>query len=201
MARHRVLILGGGPSDCAFRIRDYASRTTIIESDRLIVRSTETHWSEVTRYGELPDLEVVIDDPHHYLKTAAERFDLIINHAGPLNDLGATLLHSREFYELVGSRLGAGGVFVESTRGRPVPASESAPAEVATLSRRSRSPRASEPVTVPLSIALLPMRDGSRASRPVTTSRSSLRPRAPSVPLPVRSVPRPDPGAMRARSR
>ncbi len=115
----RVLVLGGGSLHTLSRVHPYSRKTTLVEVDALVVESAKACWSEINRYDEIDNYEIVVDDAKHYLKTIDEQFDLIINDISAPYYLGTALCHGREFYELVKSRLKPEGIFAESTQGRP----------------------------------------------------------------------------------
>ncbi|MCF8242631.1 MAG: hypothetical protein K9J16_14730 [Melioribacteraceae bacterium] len=118
----KILVLGGGSLYSISRTSPYSEFTTVVEIDPLVVESSKKYWSYFNRYNELSNYEIVIDDAKKYLKTTGELFDLIIMDISAPYYLGTALLHNKEFFELVKTRLLPGGIFSESTQGRPKPA-------------------------------------------------------------------------------
>ena len=58
-----------------------------------------------------PGASVVIDDARRFLERTRERYDaIVIDPPPPIEAAGSSLLYSREFYELAGSRLAPGGI-------------------------------------------------------------------------------------------
>lgn len=114
-----VLILGCGSMYSVGAVQPYASRITLVEIDPLVIESAREAFSEVNQFAEVKNLQVVIDDAKHYLRTCEEEYDLIINDISAPYYLGTALLHGVEFYEIVKERLDSRGIFSESTQGRP----------------------------------------------------------------------------------
>lgn len=119
--KQRILILGGGSLYSINRVAPYTAKTTVVEIDPKVIESSKKCWSEINRYNSLKNYEIIIDDAKRYLKTTNEQFDLIIMDISAPYYLGSALLHNRDFFELVKSKLKPGGIFSESTQGRPDP--------------------------------------------------------------------------------
>ena len=117
----RVLIMGAGSMYSIRRTSPYASAITMVEIDPMVVEAAKTCWSDINQLDTIANYEVVFDDVKHFLRTTDERFDLIINDISAPYYLGTALLHSREFFELVRSRLEEDGLFSEALQGRPYP--------------------------------------------------------------------------------
>ena len=117
----RILILGGGSLYSISRVAPYSAKTTVVEIDPKVIESSKSCWSEINKYDRLPNYEIIVDDAKKYLKTTPEYFDLIIMDISAPYYLGSALLHNREFFELVKSKLKPDGIFSESTQGRPDP--------------------------------------------------------------------------------
>ena len=119
--KQRVLILGGGSLYSINRVAPYSAKTTVVEIDPKVIESSKKCWSEINQHNRLQNYEIIIDDAKRYLKTTNEHFDLIIMDISAPYYLGSALLHNKEFFELVKSKLKPGGIFSESTQGRPDP--------------------------------------------------------------------------------
>lgn len=119
--KQRVLILGGGSLYSINRVAQYSSKTTVVEIDPAVIESSKQCWSEINKYNQLKNYEIIIDDAKKYLKASDEKFDLIIMDISAPYYLGSALLHNKEFFELIKSKLKPGGIFSESTQGRPNP--------------------------------------------------------------------------------
>ena len=119
--KQRILILGGGSLYSINRVAPFSSKTTLVEIDPVVIESSKKWWSEFNKYDKVKNYEIIIDDAKHYLKGTDEQFDLIIMDISAPYYLGSALLHNKEFFELVKSKLKPGGVFSESTQGRPDP--------------------------------------------------------------------------------
>ncbi len=121
--KQRILILGGGSLYSISRVAPYSSKTTVVEIDPSVIESSKKWWYEFNKYDQLQNYEIIVDDAKRYLKTTNEYFDLIIMDISAPYYLGSALLHNKEFFELVKSKLKPGGMFSESTQGRPDPGS------------------------------------------------------------------------------
>jgi spermidine synthase len=109
----RVLVIGcgAGVTAGAVSIDPAVERETIAEIEPLVPRAVSAFFSahnfDVVRS---PKVEVRIDDARHFLFTTRETFDAITS--DPLDPWvkGAAMLYTREFFELVKSRLRPGGI-------------------------------------------------------------------------------------------
>jgi spermidine synthase len=109
----RVLVIGcgAGVTAGAVSIDPRLEQLTIAEIEPLVPRVVSTYFAEhnfdVVRN---PKTRIVIDDARHYLLTTEEKFDAITS--DPLDPWvkGAAMLYTREFFEVVKSRLNPGGV-------------------------------------------------------------------------------------------
>ena len=106
-----VIGCGAGVTAGAVSIDPAVQRETIAEIEPLVPRVVSTYFAEhnfdVIRN---PKVTVHIDDARHFLQTTDEKFDAITS--DPLDPWvkGAAMLYTREFFELVKSRLNPGGV-------------------------------------------------------------------------------------------
>ncbi len=114
-----ILILGGGSLYSLRRVDPYARQTTLVEIDRKVIESAQQCWSELNHYDRLENARIVIDDAKHFLQTRAGHYDLIIMDISAPYYLGTMILHNRDFFRLVKQHLRTGGIFSESTQGRP----------------------------------------------------------------------------------
>ncbi len=115
----RILVLGGGSMYSAARIDKYSAETILVEIDPIVVESAKKYWSGINKWDHLANLRIVIDDAKHYLRTTKKKFDLIIMDISAPYYLGTRLLHNRSFFSFVKRGLAEGGIFSESTQGRP----------------------------------------------------------------------------------
>jgi len=106
-----VIGCGAGVTAGAVSIDPVLTQVTIAEIEPLVPRVVSTYFSEhnfdVIRN---PKVRVHLDDARHFLLTTKEKFDAITS--DPLDPWvkGAATLYSREFFEVVKSRLNPGGV-------------------------------------------------------------------------------------------
>lgn len=106
-----VIGCGAGVTAGAVAIDPVLTQVTIAEIEPLVPRVVSTYFSEhnfdVIRN---PKVRVHLDDARHFLLTTKEKFDAITS--DPLDPWvkGAATLYTREFFEVVKSRLNPGGV-------------------------------------------------------------------------------------------
>ena len=106
-----VIGCGAGVTAGAVSIDPVLTQVTIAEIEPLVPRVVSTYFSEhnfdVIRN---PKVRVHLDDARHFLLTTREKFDAITS--DPLDPWvkGAATLYSREFFDVVKSRLNPGGV-------------------------------------------------------------------------------------------
>jgi spermidine synthase len=110
---NKVLVIGcgAGVTAGAVSIEPRLKQLTIAEIEPLVPQVVSTYFAEhnfdVVRN---PKTRVHLDDARHYLLTTDEKFDAITS--DPLDPWvkGAAMLYTREFFEIVKSRLNPGGV-------------------------------------------------------------------------------------------
>lgn len=106
-----VIGCGAGVTAGAVAIDPRVQRVTIAEIEPLVVKTVSTYFSaynfDVIRN---PKVRVRLDDARHVLQTSTEKYDAITS--DPLDPWvkGAAMLYTKEFFELVKSRLNPGGV-------------------------------------------------------------------------------------------
>lgn len=111
-----VLILGGGEGATAREALKFRTveKVVMVDIDGEIVEACKKYLPEWHKGAfNNPKLKVVIDDAEKYIRETNERFDAIIaDLVDPQEGGPAWRLYTKEFYELVKSRLAEGGVFV-----------------------------------------------------------------------------------------
>jgi spermidine synthase len=106
-----VIGCGAGVTAGAVSVDPAVERETIAEIEPLVPRVVSSYFSEhnfdVVRN---PKVTIRVDDARHFLFTTRETFDAITS--DPLDPWvkGAAMLYTREFFDLVKSRLNPGGV-------------------------------------------------------------------------------------------
>jgi spermidine synthase len=106
-----VIGCGAGVTAGAVSIDPRVERVTIAEIEPLVVKTVSTFFSaynfDVVRN---PKVRVRLDDARHVLQTSGQTYDAITS--DPLDPWvkGAAMLYTKEFFELVKSRLNPGGV-------------------------------------------------------------------------------------------
>jgi spermidine synthase len=106
-----VIGFGAGVTAGAVSIDPRVEKVTIAEIERLVPEVVSTYFSEYN-YGvaQNPKVDVRIDDARHYLLTTDEKFDAITSDPFDPWVKGAATLYTREFFEVMKSRLNPGGV-------------------------------------------------------------------------------------------
>ena len=105
-----VIGCGAGVTAGAVSIDPAVEHQTIAEIEPLVPRVVSKLFGEYNFHVvDNPKVHVRIDDARHYLLTTNEKFDAITS--DPLDPWvkGAAMLYTREFFELVKSRLNPGG--------------------------------------------------------------------------------------------
>ena len=110
----QVLVIGcgAGVTAGAVSIDPRVEAETIVEIEPLVPNAVLAHFGDHNEGVLLdPKVRVVIDDGRHHLLSTPAIYDAITS--DPLDPWvrGAATLYTREFFELVKSRLRAGGVF------------------------------------------------------------------------------------------
>jgi spermidine synthase len=109
----RVLVIGLGAGVTAGAVSiDPATERVVVAEIEPRVREIAASYFRAQNHGVVgdPKVELRFDDGRHYLATAVDRFDVITS--DPLDPWvkGAATLYTREFWQLVRSRLAPGGV-------------------------------------------------------------------------------------------
>jgi spermidine synthase len=106
-----VIGLGAGVTAGAVAVDPAVERVVVAEIEPLVAEVASEYFA-TQNFGVLdnPKVELRVDDGRHYLATTDETFDGITS--DPLDPWvkGAASLYTREFWELVKSRLNPGGV-------------------------------------------------------------------------------------------
>jgi spermidine synthase len=106
-----VIGCGAGVTAGAVSIDPRVERVTIAEIEPLVVKTVSTYFGEYNFHVvSNPKVRVRVDDGRHVLQTSTEKYDAITS--DPLDPWvkGAAMLYTKEFFELVKSRLNPGGV-------------------------------------------------------------------------------------------
>ena len=108
----KVLVIGcgAGVTAGAVSIDPAVEHQTIAEIEPLVPKVVAKYFGEHNFHVvDNPKVHVRIDDARHYLLTTSEKFDAITS--DPLDPWvkGAAMLYTREFFELVKSKLNPGG--------------------------------------------------------------------------------------------
>jgi spermidine synthase len=106
-----VIGCGAGVTAGAVSIDPAVQKVTIAEIEKLVPQVVSEHFGEYNfNVVRNPKTEVVIDDARHFLLTTDQKFDAITSDPFDPWVKGAATLYTKEFWELVKSRLNPGGV-------------------------------------------------------------------------------------------
>jgi spermidine synthase len=108
----RAMVIGFGTGATSHILTDHFETTTV-EIEPAIMKAA-AYFSVLN--GDVwshPGHDIVYDDARGHLVTTGERYDIIVNH--PLDPFQSfsSLLFTREFFEVVRSRLTPGGLYVQ----------------------------------------------------------------------------------------
>jgi spermidine synthase len=105
-----VVGLGGGVSAGALTLYPEIKRIVICEIEPRVTGATKQFARENYSVLSNPKVEVVFDDARHFLATTREQFDIITS--DPIHPWvrGNSMLFSREYYDIVKSKLKPGGI-------------------------------------------------------------------------------------------
>jgi spermidine synthase len=111
-----VLIIGGGEGATLREVLRYRSveRATMVDIDGELIELCKQHLDDWHRGSfDDPRTELIIGDGRAFLETTDRTFDVVICDITDFLDHGPALrLYTRQFYELVASRLRPGGVLI-----------------------------------------------------------------------------------------
>ncbi|HTQ02694.1 MAG TPA: fused MFS/spermidine synthase [Polyangiaceae bacterium] len=105
-----VVGMGGGISAGALSLYPEVKRIVICEIEPRVVGATRQFGEANYHVLDNPKVEVVFDDARHFLATTHEKFDIITS--DPIHPWvrGNSILFSREYYEIVRTKLNPGGL-------------------------------------------------------------------------------------------
>ena len=115
--RKNILLLGGGDGLAAREILKYVDveAITLVDIDPEIIRiSTENRYLRNINQESLKNHRVKIfnADAFVFLRESDERFDVIISDLPDPNNTSLSRLYSKEFYQLIRTRLSQNGIFL-----------------------------------------------------------------------------------------
>jgi spermidine synthase len=109
-----IVGFGAGVTAGTFVLHPSIQRIVICEMEPLIPKTAKRYFHE-QHYDVLDDrrTQVFYDDARHYILTTPEKFDIITS--DPIHPFvkGSATLYSREYFEMVKSRLNPGGVVTQ----------------------------------------------------------------------------------------
>jgi spermidine synthase len=109
-----VVGFGAGVTAGTFTLQPSMQRIVICEMEAIIPATTRKYF-RAEQYDVLDDprTHVIYDDARHYILTTREKFDIITS--DPIHPFvkGSAMLYSKEYFEMVKSRLNPGGVVTQ----------------------------------------------------------------------------------------
>ncbi len=110
---NRVLIIGGGDGGALRRVLEHpVEEAILVEMDQKVVELSKVYLSSISNYAfDNKRATIIIDDGFSFLKREKKKFDLIIvDSTDPVGK--ATVLFSKDFYQLAFSSLNEEGMIV-----------------------------------------------------------------------------------------
>jgi spermidine synthase len=117
LRRERVCIIGNSvDGKAAFALLNPRVSVTLVEPDPVLACLARNESAETLAAGEMRRLQIVNDDPRHFLRNFEGNFDVIfLDYLDPMDAAGASLF-TQEFFELASTRLRPGGVYSFAAR-------------------------------------------------------------------------------------
>lgn len=109
----RALVIGLGTATTLGTLNGYPwKQVDVVEISPAIAHAARTYFPETNRHAlDDPRVKLHLDDGRNHLLVHSDRYDLIGMELSSIWFSGASALYSREYYELVKSRLEPHGVF------------------------------------------------------------------------------------------
>jgi len=116
-SKRRILVLGGGDGLAVREILKHSGveTVTLVDLDPAMTRLGREHPILLELNGGVlddPRVEIVNEDGFHFLERTREVWDVIVVDLPDPKTVSLARLYSRQFYELAGRQLSAGGVLV-----------------------------------------------------------------------------------------
>jgi len=109
-----IVGFGAGVTSGTFVLQPSIQRIVICEMEPMIPKTTKKYF-HAEHYDVLDDhrTKVIYDDARHYILTTPEKFDIITS--DPIHPFvkGSAMLYSKEYFEMVKSRLNPGGIVTQ----------------------------------------------------------------------------------------
>jgi spermidine synthase len=86
-------------------------KVTAVELVPSVVEAFDYYYPDAETFRQDPRVEIVVDDGRRFLKRTDRRFDVVtIDPPPPVETAGSSLLYSRDFYDLLKTRMADGGI-------------------------------------------------------------------------------------------
>ncbi|MFQ5702210.1 MAG: hypothetical protein ACE5HU_10240, partial [Acidobacteriota bacterium] len=109
--RPRACLLGCGSMSTVGRIGAMVRWIDIVDIDRAVFEVSKMHFAAYNHLDHLRNWTFHADDAKHFLASGREEFDLIIDDIPPARTRQVALTYTKEFFQLVESRLASRGIF------------------------------------------------------------------------------------------
>ena len=111
LEKPHVAVLGCGSMSTVGRVGDKAKKIEIVDIDEEVFKASERYFKAFNRLSEFKNWTFVADDAKHFLGSRRDHFDLILHDIPPAKSRQTALTYTKEFFELVKSRLSDEGIF------------------------------------------------------------------------------------------
>lgn len=105
----KALLIGNGTLSSVSKVYPYSDQLTSVELDAGVLLAGERHFTSRDTLAGLDRWQLHVDDGKHFLKTASDRFDLIVMDVPSPLTIQEAYLHTVEFYQLAKSRMSKQG--------------------------------------------------------------------------------------------
>ena len=103
--------LGGGFTLGAIKSHPNVKQIDMVEIDPLVVEATGRYFREFNNDALAdPRISIHVHDGRHFLKTAPNKYDVIVSEPPNIWVSGVSMLFTREFYKIVDDHLNPGGI-------------------------------------------------------------------------------------------
>ncbi len=134
MAREKprkVLVLCFGMGTAFRSAETWGADVTAVELVPGVYDVFNYFHADADRLARLPNCHLVVDDGRRFLERTQDRFDLImVDPSPPVESVGTSLLHSRQFFEIVRQHLTPNGILCHR-----IPTNENDPAIEAAIAK------------------------------------------------------------------
>ncbi|MCF8242633.1 MAG: hypothetical protein K9J16_14740 [Melioribacteraceae bacterium] len=106
-----VCLMGCGSMSTVGRIGGFSKHIDIVDLDEAVFDVSKKYFAKYNKLNSLNNWSFVADDAKHYIANTNQKYDLILHDIPPARSRQTALTYTREFFQLVKSRLTANGLF------------------------------------------------------------------------------------------